>query len=582
MDTEKRKRESESEDEDVNDDGEIDGNGFIKKGTGISKRKYNEDDDEDYSPDNDQDDEDDDEDAESFAASDEDILEDASTSSGGVGDDAAAASGVGRWFPAVGRNGLETQVYVGENDFDQFVEPVTPSVFTEGRKAERIRNLLALEGDGTTQFEGDEPRREVHVKEVDKMCGTETPAFGLIAKTFFGNKEDEDEHNAVFPHHCFVDKWGRLYIWSKKTALFLGDSDPDEVKKEVKTIVQGFIQRERDEQESYNEEFAETKEEIQVKHAKKQKPVSYAEPDALNVDPCVEDNSDRVYDHHRPRTLGKLHDRVGKKIDILIEEIISCVKVRQPNVSNRFLMMPGRRALDFDSKPPVYDVRNIYSVPFTYECAVDYLVEPDPERMAFIARFFETMFVTKEKKPDPVLRKTFVDTLYTKLLGYRLDNIVYMVGNGENGKSFLKRLMGVAFGEGIFTGGKREAFSDKNTRKSNPDMEPFLENRIVSIPDMAKGHDVTSVLKQISGYDPIYFKPSRYSDKTFKGYATALTMIDANPVGMPELKHEDGEQIKRRIRVFPFNNSFKDANQGRIDDDELLQYAPDFVHLVLT
>lgn len=165
-------------------------------------------------------------------------------------------------------------------------------------------------------------------------------------------------------------------------------------------------------------------------------------------------------------------------------------------------------------------------------------VQPDPERRAFLQRWFGL-----------------------SLTGIKVQGFVFLYGSGANGKSVLADLIARIMA-GYAASLKIESLTGSNRRsgaEATPDLMPLLGARFVRTSEPDQGEKLQeSLIKQLTGGEPIPVRPN-YGDQIDLEPIFKLTMSGNYK---PEIRGSD-DGIWRRVMLIPFEVQIPESDRDQ-------------------
>lgn len=187
----------------------------------------------------------------------------------------------------------------------------------------------------------------------------------------------------------------------------------------------------------------------------------------------------------------------------------------------------------------------------------EYIIETIPKIMAIFRKI----------QPNEVELNYLLRTIASTLIGENTQHKLYFwTGEGANGKSFISNILKYVLGD-YCQSLPALYITSSNTKKSNanaPDecLARLEKARCVIVPEVAQDEVDESLLKRLSGGDPIDARKLR--ENLGRSYTAGFkAFLSANK--LPSLKNVSDHAMVRRIEVVTFNSRFVD-NPDDVDE----------------
>lgn len=187
----------------------------------------------------------------------------------------------------------------------------------------------------------------------------------------------------------------------------------------------------------------------------------------------------------------------------------------------------------------------------------EYIIDTIPKIMAIFRKI----------QPNEVELNYLLRTIASTLIGENTQHKLYFwTGEGANGKSFISNILKYVLGD-YCQSLPALYITSSNTKKSNanaPDecLARLEKARCVIVPEVAQDEVDESLLKRLSGGDPIDARKLR--ENLGRSYTAGFkAFLSANK--LPSLKNVSDHAMVRRIEVVTFNSRFVD-NPDDVDE----------------
>ena len=203
---------------------------------------------------------------------------------------------------------------------------------------------------------------------------------------------------------------------------------------------------------------------------------------------------------------------------------------------------------------------------FTYEFNTEY-IDMNEEQEQRMKQYFMGLFRGNEDIIQAVL-----DLIKSSLIGKPLRYIIFMTGEGSNGKSLFFKILNIIFNKAMDTISKLVILETKGAKSNITTEYEKLDKVRIGYVSEVKEEDIlnTTNVKAITGGDPINCRALQKTDETLQ--ATCNLFVLTNE--LPSLKVEYA--VKKRIIVVPFKNTFETnttfENEILTDKDVLFSY----------
>ena len=242
---------------------------------------------------------------------------------------------------------------------------------------------------------------------------------------------------------------------------------------------------------------------------------------------------DEQYRKLRQRHLGS---NVGKAA-LLAQPIMA---VDRWNIDDDILGLPGCQALYLGQKPPVTTVREDRQEPSQY---ITRTMAAKPGGESKLWESFVLDACDGDKEMASALQ---IWTSAALMVGNPEHRTHILYGGGATGKSTFLKVVMHAMGDYARTA-RASLFTDEGSSHS-AELLPFVNARLVVLPELPRGALRSDLLKAVTGGDSISVRGMRENPRT--EVPTATLFFSANE--LPSLRMVD-EAIKRRLLVWPFD-----------------------------
>ena len=243
-------------------------------------------------------------------------------------------------------------------------------------------------------------------------------------------------------------------------------------------------------------------------------------------------------------------NKTGDKNNILSEISDLCKDVEFPSTLNKSeYMLPTNDGKVLNMKDLSTRNRTIDDK-FSFQCGATFLRTADLsiENMAKVDTYFNDLFCGNAKTKQCV-----INILKSVFIGRPLRYIYFCIGNGNNGKSLLFKILNKIFGKFMDIISESVIIEQKGNKSAlNTEIEKLDKCRLGYVTELKETDKLNEkVIKQISGGDAINLRTLHTKDYTIN--PTCNTFVLTNE--MPSFNGEAKSMLNRMI-VIPFKGNF--------------------------
>ena len=243
---------------------------------------------------------------------------------------------------------------------------------------------------------------------------------------------------------------------------------------------------------------------------------------------------DETYRKLRQRHLGS---NVSKAVDIAQ----GLMSVDRWNVDDDRIGLPQCETLRVQSSGPAIDVHVDGQLPTQY---ITRTLAGKPGAESDLWTSFVLELADGDQEMADALQ---VWTGAAMLVGNPEHRTHILYGDGATGKSTVLKVVQTAMGD--YAGTARVSLFTSERDSHPAELLPFIEKRLIILPELPKGALRSDILKTVTGGDSISVRGMRQNPRT--EIPTATLIFSANE--LPSLRMVD-EAIRRRLMVWPFDH----------------------------
>ena len=282
------------------------------------------------------------------------------------------------------------------------------------------------------------------------------------------------------------------------------------------------------------------------------KPEDRPDPDDYNIDPATgepktvsqqekkrkfdEKQAGKVDDAYRKLRQRHLGSNVNKAADLAQ----SMMAVERWNVDDDRLGLPGCESLLVTPTGPVTSVRVDDQAPTQY---ITRTLAAKPGPVSKLWESFVLDICDGDKEMASALQ---IWTSSAMLVGNPEHRTHILYGDGATGKSTYLKVIQTAMGD--YAGTARASLFTSEGDSHSAELLPFVNCRLVTLPELPRGALRSDILKAVTGMDSISVREMRANPRT--EIPTTTLYFSANE--LPSIWLVD-EAIKRRLLVWPFD-----------------------------